>query len=162
MAYQVMQDPDGDYYIVSSKYSDVFMVAMWVEGMFQCMECQPDDILMLHAQPELSASKLAFEWVRKPSTWEAMAIFQEAIKAKLPGELPPEKEFIKKEFKLSKMKSSIAFDTTPLADICKEHKWEPSVCRRILRKAGLQPAGRWEWDKQKVPGIIQLISQSYK
>jgi hypothetical protein len=91
-----------------------------------------------------------------------MIVLHEAIKAKLPGELPSEKEYEKKEFKLSETKSAIAFDRVALADICKEHKWEASQARRILRKAGLQPSGRWEWDKSGVPKVIQLIRANYR
>jgi hypothetical protein len=160
MAYQVMQDTEGDYYIVSSKYAPDYLVVSRVEGMYQCLECSGEDIFELHAQPQLSASKLSFEWVRKPSTWEALMVFNEAIKAKLPGDLPAEKEYVKKEFKLAD--SKVALNRISLADLCVEQKWEPAQVRRILRKNGLKPSGRWEWDKSGVSRVILLVSKEYK
>ena len=109
MAYQVMQDTEGDYYILCDKYTPSYTLIAWSEGMYQGIECSPDDLQELHACPELSPSKLAFEWVRKPCTWEALLILNPCLKAKLPGELPPLKEYIKKEFKLSETKSAISF-----------------------------------------------------
>lgn len=160
--YQVMQDTDGDYYIVSDKYAPRYDVASMVEGMFQLTECTAEDLGGLKACPELSATKLAFEWYRRKVTWQAMIILKECLDAKLPGELPPEKIYEKKEFKLSDTASAIRLDMVSLADLCKDKKWDPSQVRRILRKAGLKPQGRWEWPKSQINEVISLVAKGYK
>lgn len=162
MTCQVMQDLEGDYYIVSDRKRGIYWTVFFSMGMFQAIDAQPDEIQHLHAQPELSATKLAYEWFRRPCTWEALRILREAIDLKLPGDLPPTKEYVKKEFKIGEFSSKVSINRVTLAEICLEHKWEPSVARRLLRKAGLQPAGRWEWDKSAISPIITLISQGYR
>ncbi len=155
-----MQDTEGNYYILSDKYFPLYSLVLWSGTMFEAFDCSPEDLLELHACPEISPSKLAFEWYRKPATWQALSVLNEALKLNLPGELPPEREYVKKEFKISD--SIVKFDRVSLANLCEEHKWDASQVRRILRKASLKPQGRWEWDKADLPPVIQLILQNYR
>jgi len=56
---------------------------------------------------------------------------------------------------------SFSGGTVGLQELAEVNNWEPSKCRKFLRKLVEKPGGRWEWSPEEAEKIVGMLRECF-
>ena len=119
-------------------------------GSIECIQLTAKDFMRLRKYDKKSPADFAKTYLSSflPISRQARVVLR-GILGQAEGDMPPERG------------SSFTGGTVGIQEIAEANQWEPSKCRKFLRKMIEKPGGRWEWSPEEAQKIEAMLRECF-